>query len=148
MTRSDEHEPYFTVLTDPKFLRARLTDQTRREFFAGGETLVDFIWRTIQLRLAPDFAPSAILEYGCGAGGIAMFQFPYLATTSAVVDGTRWLREHVPGMNGLVNIARGRRPSLPFIPTYTYVLEDVLALFEAAGFPATYLVFDRGTDLS
>jgi SAM-dependent methyltransferase len=65
-------EPYFTVLTDPRFLRANLTDEARREFFASGETLVDFMWRTIQLRLSPDFAPTAILEYGCGAGRLAI----------------------------------------------------------------------------
>src|SRR5881409_3737731 len=70
MKRLDE--PYFTVLTDPRFLRANLTDATRREFFAGGEALVDFMWRTIQLRLAPDFAPTAILEYGCGPGRLAI----------------------------------------------------------------------------
>src|SRR5262245_54513938 len=70
MTRVDE--PYFTVLTDPKFLRANLTDAARREFFAGGEVLVDYMWRTIQLRLAPDFGPTAILEYGCGAGRLAI----------------------------------------------------------------------------
>src|SRR5436190_8102909 len=70
MARFDE--PYFTVLTDSKFLRANLTGAARREFFAGGEALVDFMWRTIQLRLAPDFAPTAILEYGCGAGRLAL----------------------------------------------------------------------------
>src|SRR5215831_8656813 len=68
----ERDEPYFTVLTDPRFLRANLTDDARRTFFAGGETLVDFLWRTIQLRLAPDFAPTAILEYGCGAGRLAI----------------------------------------------------------------------------
>lgn len=194
------------------------------------------MWRTIQLRLAPDFAPTAILEYGCGvgrlalplarraarragtvtavdrsaamlaaaraeadahdignidfcapdvlfsqprrfdfvncylvlqrmatgeglalvralmerigSGGIGMFQFPYMETTPALVSGTRWLREHVPGMNGLVNVLRGHKRSQPFIPTHIYVLDDVLALFEEAGFPATYVVFDRGVDLS
>src|ERR1051325_9637765 len=63
---SDADEPYFTVLTHPRFLRKNLTDASRREFFAGGEALVDFMWRTIQLRLAPDFAPTHILEDGCG----------------------------------------------------------------------------------
>jgi len=236
MTRFDEPEPYFTVLTDPKFLRARMTDAARAEFFAGGETLVDFMWRTIQLHVAPDFAPTAILEYGCGvgrlaiplarraarragmvtavdrsaamlraareesaahgvtnidfsapdmlfsgdarfdfvtcylvlqrmrqadglklvrallsriaSGGIGMFQFPFRATTSALVGGMRWMREHLPGANGIVNIVRGHDRSRPFIPSYAYELEDVLALFEAAGFPAAYLAFDRWNDLS
>ncbi len=66
--RSDADEPYFTVLTDPKFLRANLTDDVRREFFAGGDTLVDFMWRTIQLRLSPDFAPTAILGTAAAPG--------------------------------------------------------------------------------
>ncbi len=69
MTRTNR---YFTVLTNPKFLRANLTDDARREFFAGGDTLVDFMWRTIQLRLSPDFAPTAILGTGCGAGRLAI----------------------------------------------------------------------------
>ena len=34
-------EPYFAVVTDPKFLRANLTPAHEREFFATGETLVD-----------------------------------------------------------------------------------------------------------
>src|SRR5262249_58172211 len=68
----DGAERYSTVLTVQKFLRANLTDDSRREFFASGEALIDFMWRTIQLRLAPDFAPTAILEYGCGAGRLAI----------------------------------------------------------------------------
>lgn len=235
MTRSTNPEPYFTVLTDPKFLRARMTDAVRAEFFAGGETLVDFMWRTIQLRVAPDFGPTAILEYGCGvgrlaipfarraarrggrvtavdrspemlqvareeaarhgvtnidfctpdelwsrnarfdfvscylvlqrmppaeglalvrallrqvgSGAIGVFHFPYLTRTSALVGGARWLREHVPGVNSVVNVLRGGQ-SLPFVPTHPYPLEDVLALFDEAGFPAAHIAFDSSADLS
>jgi SAM-dependent methyltransferase len=227
-------EPYFTVLTDPKFLRARMTDAARDEFFAGGETLVDFMWRTIQLRVAPDFAATAILEYGCGVGrlaiplarraarrggavtavdrseemlavareeaarhsagnidfctpeelakrnarfdfvccylvlqrmspveglplvrallgritpgGIGVFHFPYRARTSALVGASRWLREHVPGADGVVNAMRGQ--SQPFVPTHTYELEEVLAVFDDAGLPAVHLAFDSSSDLS
>lgn len=234
MTRFDVSEPYFTVLTDPKFLTARMTDATRAEFFAGGEALVDFMWRTIQLRVAPDFAPTAILEYGCGVGrlaiplarraarrggkvtavdrspemlrvareeaarhgitniefctpdelwarnarfdfvscylvlqrmptgdglalarallrqvasaGIGVFHCPYRTRTSALVRASRWIRERVPGSNALVNGWRGR--SQPFVPTHAYPLEDVLALFDEAGFPAAHLAFDSSADLS
>src|SRR5262249_43208094 len=41
-------------------------------FFASGETLVDYMFRLIESRLAPDFAPSSILEYGCGPGRLAI----------------------------------------------------------------------------
>ena len=228
-------EPYFTVLTDPKFLRANLTEDARREFFAGGEALVDFTWRTIQLRLAPDFAPTAILEYGCGAGrlaiplarraarragrvtavdrspemiaaaqaeaarhgvdnilfrspealfagperfdfivcyfvlqrmprrdglalvrallervvpgGIAVFQFPYRGAASPLVITARWLREHVPVVNDAANVLRGYERTRPFVPTHTYRIEDVLAIVDAAGSPATYLTFDHHGDV-
>ncbi len=65
-------EPYFTVLASPDYLRANLTPERQREFFDGGETLVDAMFRTIEIRLAPHFAPTAILEYGCGAGRLAL----------------------------------------------------------------------------
>jgi ubiquinone/menaquinone biosynthesis C-methylase UbiE len=231
-----EDEPYFTVLTDPKFLRTNLTDETRREFFAGGEALVDFMWRTIQLRLSPDFGPTAILEYGCGAGrlalplarraarragvvtavdrspamlrtaqfeaesqgvqnivfcepdelfaqtnrfdflvcylvlqrmpprdglalvrrlierivpgGIGVFQFPYRTEASALVSGSRWLREHVPGANAVVNTLRGQAGSQPFTPTHTYRTEDVLKIFDATDAPAAYLTLEDHGDVA
>ena len=65
-------EPYFAVLTAPALLRARLTDAARQSFYATGEALVAAAFRTIELSLAPDFAPTAILEYGCGAGRLAL----------------------------------------------------------------------------
>jgi len=65
-------EPYFAVLTDPKFLRAHLTPSTEREFHEGGETLVEAMFRTIELRVAPHFAPTSVLEYGCGVGRLAL----------------------------------------------------------------------------
>ncbi len=61
-------EPYFAVLTAPEFLRANLTAEHERQFFASGEALVAHIFRLTEERLAPDFAPTSLLEYGCGAG--------------------------------------------------------------------------------
>jgi len=65
-------EPYFAVLTAPRFLHANLTADSVREFFQSGETLVDWTLRTIELRLAPEFAPMTTLEYGCGVGRLAI----------------------------------------------------------------------------
>jgi len=83
-----------------------------------------------------------------GSGGIGVFQFPYRTTASALVTGTRWLREHVPAVNGLANVCRGQPRLRPFVPTHTYALEEVLPLFEEAGFQATYLSFDDHDDVS
>jgi SAM-dependent methyltransferase len=65
-------EPYFAVLTDPRFLRANLTAEHEREFFASGETVVSWMLGVIDAGLSPQFAPMSILEYGCGVGRLAL----------------------------------------------------------------------------
>jgi SAM-dependent methyltransferase len=67
-----EREPFFAVFTDPKFLSANRTANQEREFFDSGELLVDSIFHTIRKRLAPDFEPESVLEYGCGPGRLAI----------------------------------------------------------------------------
>src|SRR4051812_18910781 len=65
-------EPYFAVLTASRFLRANLTPDGRREFFASGEAYVDWLLRLIGDRLVPEFSPMSTLEYGCGVGRLAI----------------------------------------------------------------------------
>jgi 2-polyprenyl-3-methyl-5-hydroxy-6-metoxy-1,4-benzoquinol methylase len=65
-------EPYFAVVTDPKFLSANLTAAHEREFFATGEALVDRMFAIIEAGLLPGFAPVSMLEYGCGLGRLAI----------------------------------------------------------------------------
>jgi SAM-dependent methyltransferase len=65
-------EPYFAVLTSPEFLRANLTAETERRFFATGEQYVAWMRRVIDERLVPEFAPLSTLEYGCGVGRLAL----------------------------------------------------------------------------
>ena len=65
-------EPYFSVLTDPKFRRDRLTPETEREFFASGEAIVTWMLDVIDAGLVPQFAPMSTLEYGCGVGRLAL----------------------------------------------------------------------------
>ncbi len=65
-------EPYFAVLTAPQFLRQNFTPDRRREFFASGDALVESMFRAIELQLSPYFNPTAILEYGCGVGRLAI----------------------------------------------------------------------------
>src|SRR5688572_5500583 len=75
-------EPYFAVMTAAKFLRANLTPEREREFFAGGEKYVDWLVRLIDERLVPEFAPMSTLEYGCGVGRLAI---PFARRAGAVV---------------------------------------------------------------
>jgi len=87
-------EPYFTVFPAPQFLRANLTEATEREFFQNGETRIDVIFKTIELRLAPHFAPTAVLEYGCGPGRLAL----PLARRAARRGGTVTAVDRSPAM--------------------------------------------------
>jgi len=65
-------EPYFSVVTDPRFLRANLTPEHERAFFASGESLVAWMLAVIDAGLAPQFAPMTTLEFGCGIGRLAL----------------------------------------------------------------------------
>jgi SAM-dependent methyltransferase len=65
-------EPYFAILSAAKYRRANLSSESLSEFFESGDALVDWIFRTIELRIVPRFSPVSILEYGCGVGRLAI----------------------------------------------------------------------------
>jgi SAM-dependent methyltransferase len=222
-----DREPYFAVLTSPKYLRKNFTEVNEREFFQTGETLVDWALRIIEQRLIPHFAPASILEYGCGVGrlaipfarrpgaitavdvsptmlavargearkcgishirfqtvaefqagdrvfdlvtcysvfqqitpdkglillrelierigpgGVGVFHFPYQLTSSRLKRVTRWMRSALPGLNRVVNIARGVPFRDPFIPTHAYDLDAVLRTFAQCSIDTTYVLFEE-----
>jgi SAM-dependent methyltransferase len=74
-------EPHFSVLTAPRFLKANLTPEHEREFFASGEAVVSWMLDVIDAGLVPEFAPMTVLEYGCGIGRLA---FPLARRPGAV----------------------------------------------------------------
>jgi SAM-dependent methyltransferase len=61
-------DPYFGVITDPKFRRAGITENARRDFFASGEAHVHGVLSTIRKHIDPGFAPRTVLDFGCGVG--------------------------------------------------------------------------------
>ena len=65
-------DPYFGVLTDTKFLNTNLNDSALAEFFASGERHVEHVYEVIRSRMRPDFQPSRVLDYGCGAGRLVV----------------------------------------------------------------------------
>lgn len=60
--------PYFGVLTDPKYLNANLNDDSLREFFASGERHIEHVYSVIREKIRPIFHPTQVLDYGCGVG--------------------------------------------------------------------------------
>ncbi|MEO8036680.1 MAG: class I SAM-dependent methyltransferase, partial [Acidobacteriota bacterium] len=77
-------EPFFAVFTHPKYLRNNLTEEARGEFFDSGCRLVDSLFHTIARHILPEFAPTSILEFGCGAGRLAIPFATHAASVTAV----------------------------------------------------------------
>src|SRR5262245_34418797 len=98
-------EPYFAVLTSPQFLRQNLTPDNHRAFFESGDALVTSMFRAIELQLSPYFNPSAILEYGCGAGRLVI----PLARRSARNAGSVTAVDRSPAMLDAARQEIGRR---------------------------------------
>jgi SAM-dependent methyltransferase len=61
-------DPYFGVITDPRYRRAEITEQSKLEFFLSGSNHVDYVMQTIRQFIVPDFAPATVLDFGCGVG--------------------------------------------------------------------------------
>lgn len=59
--------PYYGVLTDPRFKSDRLTDEVLADFFRSGEYAVEHEVSRLKGRY-PDFEPKSALDFGCGVG--------------------------------------------------------------------------------
>ena len=75
-------DPYFGVITDPRYRRTGLDAQARDLFFATGQGHVDYLLATIRRRIDPGFAPRSILDFGCGVGRVLV---PFAALAGDVV---------------------------------------------------------------
>jgi SAM-dependent methyltransferase len=65
-------DPYFGVLSAPRFRLGAMDEQSRQEFFASGRRHVDHVMEVIRQRLRPDFTPARVLDYGCGVGRVVL----------------------------------------------------------------------------
>ena len=65
-------EPYFAVLTEPRFLRTHFDEDAEAQFFQSGDEYVSDVYAAILGSVAPDFAPLTVLEYGCGVGRLVL----------------------------------------------------------------------------
>ena len=63
-------DPYFSVLTHPKYRAGALNDESRQEFFALGRLHVDHVMALCRAHLDGGFAPQRALDFGCGVGRV------------------------------------------------------------------------------
>lgn len=123
---------------------------TPGDVFSSGRKF-DFICCVHVLqRMAPQEGTGLIarLLSMLATGGVAVFHAPYATTASGAVQGFRSVRQHVPLVNNLTNVMRGRDWSDALIPTHIYGLDVVLRQLDALGAPAAHVVFQHKDDLS
>lgn len=65
-------DPYFGVITDPKFRSSALTTDALKEFFESGRVHAEYVMQMIRQHIDPNFRPKSILEFGCGVGRLVV----------------------------------------------------------------------------
>ena len=66
--RWGQQDPYYGVITHPKFRRDNFDEAARREFFESGGCHVRHILATCRQQIDSAFEPSRVLDFGCGVG--------------------------------------------------------------------------------
>jgi SAM-dependent methyltransferase len=68
-----KRDPYFAVITNPKFRQAALGPEAVREFFLSGERHVEHLAAMCRRLVGlQTFAPARSLDFGCGVGRIVV----------------------------------------------------------------------------
>ena len=75
-------DPYFAVLTNPKYRLDVLTPEAKLEFLASGRRTVNVALDTCRGYFGADFAPQRVLDFGCGVGRLSI---PFAAQAREVV---------------------------------------------------------------
>lgn len=75
-------DPYFGVITNPKFRRANLDDHALTEFFESGRRHVDYVMKMIHTYIDPGFRPTTVVDFGCGTGRLVV---PFAQVAQQVV---------------------------------------------------------------
>lgn len=77
-------DPYFGVVSHPRFHKFNLTEDSLHDFFATGEKHVRRVYGIIQ-KMRPGFQPKRVLDYGCGVGRLVV-PFSQLAEKVVGID--------------------------------------------------------------
>jgi len=91
-------EPYFAVLTHPRYLRQNFDAAAEAEFFDTGEAYVQELYDF----LGPTVQPKSVLEFGCGVGRLAI-PFAKRGAQVVAVDASQAMlataRNHADSLN-------------------------------------------------
>lgn len=62
--------PYFSVISDQKYLGKQITTVAKQEFFASGKAHAKELFKAINGLVGNSFKPKTSLDFGCGVGRI------------------------------------------------------------------------------
>jgi SAM-dependent methyltransferase len=65
-------DPYYGVLTDPKFRNENLNEDSKKAFFESGEAQIGHVFAVVKAHLDSQFSPRRALDFGCGTGRVAI----------------------------------------------------------------------------
>jgi SAM-dependent methyltransferase len=75
-------DPYFGVITQPRFRLSAMDQLAKQEFFDSGASHANHVLATIRRHIDPNFTPKKILDFGCGVGRLLI---PFAAVAEEVV---------------------------------------------------------------
>ncbi|WP_197526166.1 class I SAM-dependent methyltransferase [Botrimarina colliarenosi] len=88
-----EDDPYFGVLSQPRYRRGSLTEGALEEFFDSGAEYVDGLLTRLRTRLDAPQRFGDVLDFGCGVGRLAIPLAKYADQVTGVDISPAMLRE-------------------------------------------------------
>src|SRR4051812_21302480 len=70
--RLGELDPFWAVLSNPEYHRENLTDAQIGAFLDTGEEYVAWLWSRCRELFGEPFAPTRVLDFGCGVGRVTL----------------------------------------------------------------------------
>lgn len=65
-------EPYFAVITYPKFRINNLNSEALHDFFSSGEQHINHVLNVVREQLNSNFSPKKAIDFGCGTGRLVI----------------------------------------------------------------------------
>jgi SAM-dependent methyltransferase len=65
-------DPYYAVLTNPKYRSASLSPEIKAEFLESGKATVGYVLETCRRFFDVNFSPQRVLDFGCGVARMSI----------------------------------------------------------------------------
>lgn len=91
--RWGRRDPYYGVLSEPRFHASVLDDAARGDFFRSGREHVEWLVRQIAAFRGEEFVPRTVLDFGCGVGRLLIPLARWAGSGTGVDISEAMLRE-------------------------------------------------------